>query len=70
MSNPGTAHWNALKHVLRYIKGTLEYSITYNGFDSEGLSLIAYSDSSLGDCPDTGKSTHGFVITIAGGPIS
>jgi hypothetical protein len=30
MSNPGMAHWNALKHVLRYIKGTLEYSITYN----------------------------------------
>lgn len=70
MSNPGLAHWNALQHVLRYIKATLHYSITYDGFDSEDLSPTAYSDSSLGDCIDTGRSTHGFVVTIAGGPVS
>ena len=29
--NPGRAHWNALKHVLAYVKGTIDYGITYKG---------------------------------------
>ena len=70
MSNPGMAHWNALRHLLRYIKGTLDYCISYDGYDSEGLSPTAYSDSSLGDCIDTGRSSHGFVVTLSGGPVS
>lgn len=28
--NPGRAHWNALKHTLAYVKGTLDYAITYH----------------------------------------
>ena len=27
-ANPGLSHWNALLHVIRYIKNTLDYSIT------------------------------------------
>jgi hypothetical protein len=30
-SNPGIEHWNALMHVLRYIKGTLDLGITCHG---------------------------------------
>jgi hypothetical protein len=28
-SNPGIKHWNTLIHLLRYIKGTLDFGITY-----------------------------------------
>jgi len=28
-SNPGVAHWHAVKHLLCYLKGTADYSITY-----------------------------------------
>jgi hypothetical protein len=69
MSNPGMAHWNALRHILRYTKGTLDYSISYDGYNSEGLSPTTYSDSSLGDCIDTRRSTHRFVVTLSGGPV-
>ena len=28
-SNPGTAHWAAVKHLFRYLKGTLDYKLVY-----------------------------------------
>ena len=29
MANPGKEHWNAVKWILRYLKGTLNYGIIY-----------------------------------------
>ena len=44
MSNPGKTHWNALTHVLRYIRGTLAYKITYGG-KCKDLAPIGYVDA-------------------------
>ena len=66
--NPGIAHWNALKHVLAYIKGTKHYDITYKG--SSSLEPIGYVDSDYTSCRDTRRSTEGNVFVVAGGPIS
>ncbi len=59
-------------HVLAYLKGTIEYRITYNrgNPDDDGLTPIGYVDSSHGDDRTSGKSTMGYVFTMAGGPIS
>jgi hypothetical protein len=37
MENPGREHWNAVKWVLRYLRGTSDYCITFNG--SSGLCM-------------------------------
>lgn len=42
-SNPGIAHWKAIKRILRYLKGTLDYMLCYGG---PNLRLIGYSDAS------------------------
>ena len=32
-SNPGYPHWLALKRVLRYLRGTIDYKLVYGGVD-------------------------------------
>ena len=66
--NPGKSHWNALKHTLAYVKGTIDYGITYRGGGT--LNPIGYVDSDYAGCKDTRRSTEGNVFIVTGGPIS
>jgi hypothetical protein len=34
-SNPGPEHWKAVKHLFRYLKGTLDVKLTYSPSDSK-----------------------------------
>jgi hypothetical protein len=68
-SNPGPAHWQAAKHVLRYLKGTMDYRITYQPSDSPEP-FITYSDADHGGNPDNGRSTGGYVVKIGSGAVS
>jgi hypothetical protein len=53
-SNPGFAHWKAMKRILRYLKGTMDYALCYQG---EDLCLVGYSDVDWGSDLDERKST-------------
>ena len=67
-ANPGLGHWNALLHVMGYIKNTLDFGLTYS---REGeLSPTAFVDADYGGCCDTQRSTSGFIFTMAGGPVT
>ncbi|EDN02358.1 hypothetical protein HCAG_00222 [Histoplasma mississippiense (nom. inval.)] len=69
-SKPTTACWAAVKHLLRYLKGTKSLRIIYRHTAEVGTKLNAFSDSDwAGDVGDR-KSTSGMVILLAGGPIS
>jgi len=69
MSNPGPPHWSALKHLLRYLKGTLTTGL-YFAFDAALPRVYGYTDASFADCVDTGKSTIGYVFFFAGAVLS
>ena len=43
MSNPGITHWEAVKWILRYIKGTLDHGLLFDGNDSK--TLVGYVDA-------------------------
>jgi len=66
-SNPGRIHWEAAKHLVRYLKGTRDYRLTY-GTSSEGL--VGYSDASHGNEDLGWKSMSGYCFLIGGGAIS
>ncbi|KAF7776615.1 hypothetical protein Agabi119p4_5008 [Agaricus bisporus var. burnettii] len=67
-NNPGQAHWSALKHTLAYLKGTLDYGITY--YKGASLRPYGYVDSDYAGDNDTSRSTEGNVFFVAGGPVS
>ncbi len=67
MANPGDNHWRALKHLLRYLKGTLSFGLHYDyGHSDEHVvfhkGLHGFTDSSFADCIDTGRSTLAYVF--------
>ncbi|KAK1413804.1 hypothetical protein QVD17_35587 [Tagetes erecta] len=66
-SNPGSHHWQAINRVLRYLKGTMNYGLTYNGFPSV---LEGYSDASWITNMEDHSSTSGWVFLLGGGSIS
>lgn len=67
MSNPGRAHWEALKRLVRYLIGTRELWLVY-GRDRMGLA--GYTDADWGTSNDTRHSVCGYVYTFDGGAIS
>nr|XP_033511266.1 secreted RxLR effector protein 161-like [Nicotiana tomentosiformis] len=67
-SNSGLDHWKASKKVLRYLQGTKDFKLTYRYSDL--LEVIGYSDSDLGGCKDTSKSTSVYIALLAGGVVS
>jgi hypothetical protein len=73
ISNPGTGHWHAALRVLRYLGGTMTSGIHYEGLTPDSgkvVELVGYSDADFARCPDTRRSTSGYVFMMCGGPVS
>lgn len=68
-SNPGPEHWKALKHLLRYVQGTLEHKLTFCDDLHGDEPFVTYTDSSHADDVDNGRSTAGYVTMMAGAAV-
>jgi hypothetical protein len=68
-SNPGKAHFEAVKRVLRYLKGTAHFGLTF-GRSGGHIDLIGWTDSDWAQDPDSRRSIGGFVFDVAGGSVS
>ena len=66
-SNPDQEHWKEIKRILRYLKGTTEYSMCYQGKE---LRLKGYTDADWGVYLDERKSTSGFAFLLNNGALS
>jgi hypothetical protein len=63
----GDKHHAAVKHLLRYLKGTSNKGIT---FGHKTIEPVGFSDASFGTDLIHGRSITGYVFFMAGGPIS
>ncbi len=69
-SNPTTAHFQAAKRVLRYIRGSQTTGLVYGEHDSETIIPVqGYCDADYA-AGDDRKSISGCLFTLAGSPIS
>jgi hypothetical protein len=69
-SNPGPEHIKAVKRVFRYLKGSLDYNITYNGNTTNSQYIKGYTDADYAGDKDEYKSTTGYIFYLANGPIA
>lgn len=67
LSKPGREHWNAVKWILRYLRGTSGLKLCFGGGESV---LTGYTDSDMAGDIDTFRSTSGYLTTFAGGAVS
>ena len=84
LHNPGQAHWNFVKRILRYLKGTIDdefclkptnFKFTASNlqsqFDVQGhVKLTANCDADWGGDRDSAKSTSGYACFFGGALIS
>ncbi|GJV64286.1 hypothetical protein Tco_1475114 [Tanacetum coccineum] len=66
-SNLGTQHCQAIQRVLKYLKKTIYYRLTYTGYPSV---LEGYIDASWISNTEYNSSTSGWVFLLEGGVIS
>ncbi len=65
---PGRPHWNAVKRIFSYLKGTATFGICFGGVN-DGL-LKAFSDADFAGDLDTRRSTTGYILLLNGGPVA
>jgi transposase InsO family protein len=70
MANPGKEHWQAVKWLLRYLRGTLDVGLMFKWEKSSEPHVSGYVDSDYAGDLDRRRSTTGYVFTLAHGPIS
>ena len=67
MNNPGKEHWEAVKWILRYLRGTANHALCFGGSETV---LQGYVDSDMAGDKDSRRSTIGYVFTIGGTTVS
>jgi hypothetical protein len=85
LHNPGPRHWEAVKRILRYLKGTLnlviriapgDFSTTVSAVDRcpksspDSLPLTGNTDADWGGHPESFKSTSGYAFFLGSGLVS
>ena len=70
--DPCMRHWEGVKHLLGYIRGTPDTGLHYKARSSQGeiMGMSIVSDAGYKSCSVTGKSQLGYFILLNGTPIA
>lgn len=70
MGSPGKIHWQAVKWIFRYLKGTADVGLVYGRSSNIDSNIIGYVDSDYAGDLDKRRSLTGYVFTLSGCAIS
>ena len=65
MSNPRRKHWDAVKHILRYLRGTKDGQLTFRS--TNPTEFKGYTDSDYVKNAENRNSTSCYIFTFGGG---
>nr|GEY87516.1 ribonuclease H-like domain-containing protein [Tanacetum cinerariifolium] len=68
MHDPREPHLAALKRILRYVQGTLDFGLYL--YASSTTSLVGYTDADWAGCPSTRRSTSGYCVFLGDNLLS
>ena len=68
-SNPGPAHWTAVKRVFRYLKHSEHLALVYTGHKGDSAPT-GYSDADWGSNVSDRRSTSGFVYFLSNAAVT
>ncbi|XP_014660668.1 uncharacterized protein LOC106804324 [Setaria italica] len=69
MEKPTTEHLSVVKHILRYIAGTLHYGLSFTKGNGE-IELKGYSDADMAGDVDDWKSTTDVMFCLGNAPVT
>jgi hypothetical protein len=68
MHNPKDSHWQAVKHILCYLKNTVSYGLFLT--HSSSLSFQAFADNDWAEDPDDRRSVGSYCVYLGSRLIS
>ena len=69
-ANPGMKHWIAAKRVLRYLSGTHNLGIKYQGSSKPGIRFTGWTDADFASDPNDRISISSYVFKLGNGAIT
>jgi hypothetical protein len=67
-SNPQQEHWVAIRHILRYLRGSADFALVYP--PQGNLTFVGFTDADWGGSRPDRRSTSGYVYLIGGTALS
>lgn len=68
-SKPCYDVWLGLKHILRYVKGTLNYKLVYKKNNDENV-MVGFADADWASSLEDRASTSGYLIKVYGNTVT
>jgi hypothetical protein len=68
MHTPREPHLTALKRILRYLRGSLDFGLLLR--PSSTSEIVVYTDADWAGCPDTRRSTFGYAVFLGANLVS
>ena len=70
MHNPGKAHWEVVKWILRYLKGSPDLGLVFDQHRADPGGAVGYVDADYGGDLDWRRSLSAYIFTLCGSAIN